>query len=289
MIQGTVTVLGNSKNRKTRKNRRKKDLGQLRRRWMARTLTGVKLCGIIAGLLMASAGFMYVYAAVTCSDYFRTEKIRIGGNQRLSEEQVLAQAGIDIGNNLLALNLSLVRKRLIAHPWVADARVAREIPETITIRLVEHEALAQIDLGRRFLINTDGKIFKEVQDAEASGLPLIQGIEYGDISLGEDALNPPMAAVVDVLQSCRKPVSVIPYTEIQELRLDKEMGITIVLKDQERMIQLGFGDLDTKLERFKRLRPVLQGNGKWRSFQMVDLNNPDRVVVRLNASDAQGA
>lgn len=282
-------MLGNAKGRKTRKNRRKKDMGQLRRRWLERLLTGLKLTCIIAGLLAASAGFMYGYAAVTRSDYFRAEKIRISGNERVSDEQVLAQAGIDIGNNLLALNLSLVRKRLLAHPWVAEARVGREIPETIAIQLREHEPLAQIDLGRKFLINAKGRVFKEVQEQDPKELPLIEGIEYGDISLGEDELNPLMAAVVDMLNICRKEASVIPYGDIQGLRLDKEMGITLVLKSERRQIKLGFGDLETKFERFKRLRPFLETHEKWRAFQVVDLNNPDRVVVRLGASDQEGA
>ena len=272
-----------------RKNRRKKDVGQLRRRWLVRLLTTLKLIGIVAGLIVASAAFMYGYAAVTRSDYFRAEKIRISGNQRVSNEIILSQAGIDIGDNLLALNLSLVRKRLLAHPWIADARVGREIPETISIQVSEHEPLAQIDLGRRFLINTKGRIFKEVQEDDPKGLPLVEGIEYGDISLGEDDLSPEMASVIDVLSICRTQASAIPYDEIEGLTLDKEMGITLALRKDQRTIKLGFDGFETKIERFKRLQPLLEGNGKYRAFQVVDLINPDRIVVRLGASARKGA
>lgn len=282
-------MLSKSKGHKTRKNRRKKDMKQLRRQWLGRFLTGVKLIGIAVGLMAISAVFMYGYAAVTRSEYFRAERIQISGNQRVSNETILSQAGVDIGNNLLALNLRLVRKQLLAHPWIADARVSREIPETITIQVAEHEPLAQVDLGRRFLINAEGRIFKEVQEEALEGLPVIKGVTYSDISLGEDELSPAMASVVDLLAICRSKSSVIHYDRIASLFLDKEMGITLSLKDGQQQIKLGFDGFETKLKRFERLRPILEGNRKWSAFHVVDLNNPDRIVVRLGASAPKGA
>ena len=282
-------MLGRGKGRKTRKNRRKRDMGKLRRQWFGRLLAGLKLTGIVISLMAVSAVFMYGYAAVTQSEYFRAERIRVNGNQRVSEARVLSQAGVDIGKNLLALNLRLVRKQLLAHPWIAEARVAREIPETITIQVTEHEPLARIDLGRRFLINTKGRIFKEVQKEDPTDLPLIEGVEYGDISLGGDELSPVMASVVALLDICREPASVIPYGEIERLRLDKEMGIALSLNGGRHLIKLGFDGFKTKLKRFERLRPVLEKNGKWRAYHIVDLNNPDRIVVRLGASARKGA
>lgn len=281
--------MGRGKGRKTRKNRRKRDLGKLRRQWFGRLLTGLKLTAIVISLMAVSAVFMYGYAAVTRSEYFRAERIRVSGNQRVSEARVLSQAGVDIGKNLLAMNLRLVRKQLLAHPWIAEARVARQIPETITIQVTEHEPLACIDLGRRFLINTKGRIFKEVQKEDPTDLPLIEGVEYGDISLGEDELSPVMASVVALLDICREPASVIPYGEIEGLRMDKEMGITLLLNGGRHLIKLGFDGFKTKLKRFGRLRPVLEQNGRWRAFHIVDLNNPDRIVVRLGASARKGA
>ncbi len=282
-------MLSKSKGHKTRKNRRKKDVKQMRRQWLGRFLTGIKLIGIAVSLMAVSAMFMYGYAAVTRSEYFRAERIRVSGNQRVSEEQILSQAGVDIGNNLLALNLRLVRKQLLAHPWIADARVSREIPETITIQVTENEPLAQVDLGRRFLINTEGRIFKEVQGEDLEGLPVINGVAYNDISLGEDELTPVMASVVDLLAICRSKSAVIPYGRIASLQMDREMGITVSLKDGRQMIKLGFDGFEAKLKRFERLRPVLEGNQEWSAFQIVDLNNPDRIVVRLGASARKGA
>ena len=278
-----------TKGRKTRKNRRKKDFGKLRRLWLGRFLTGLKLTGLAVGPMVVSAVFVYGYSAVTRSDYFRAEHIEVSGNQRVSKARLLSQAGVDIGRNLLDLNLHLVRKQLLADPWISEARVARQIPATISIHVFEHEPLARIDLGRRFLINTEGRIFKEVQEGDPGDLPLVEGVAYGDIRLGEDELSPVMASVVSLLHICKTPGSAISYGEIEGVRVDQEMGITLSMSGGRQQIKLGVDDFETKLKQFRRLRPVLESSDTWRAFHMVDLNNPDRIVVRLGASARKGA
>ena len=84
-------------------------------------MVGLKLIALIAVLMGFSALFMVGYAAVTRTDYFRTEAIKVSGASRLTESAILTQAKIHKGDNLLAINLGLVRKRLLAHPWVATA------------------------------------------------------------------------------------------------------------------------------------------------------------------------
>ena len=142
------------KKKPIRKNRYKKNRRQARQRLLGRLMVGFRLMMLIVAILGFSALFMVGYAAVTHSNYFRTESIEVHGLSRLSEAAVLAQAGIRPGDNLLAVNLALVRKRLLAHPWIAAARVSREIPGTLRIDVTEHQALAVLDLGRQFLINS---------------------------------------------------------------------------------------------------------------------------------------
>ncbi len=269
--------------RKTRRNRFKKDSRNQRRRWLGYVMTGLKLSVLMVALLAVSALFMAGYAAVTRSDYFRTQTIKVTGLQHVSEREVLSQAGIHAGDNLLALNLQLVRKRLLAQPWIREARVAREIPGTLTIYVQEHEPLARVDLGRCFLLDVQGRIFKEADPSDPSDLPLVDGIAYGDISLGQDPLTPPLSAVVEALRISRAKQSAVAYADIERLHLDKEVGLTLTLKQNQVIIKLGFDDYQAKYERFRQLRSYLQRDGRWSDFQAVDLNDPDRVVVRLGS------
>ncbi len=269
---------------KARRNRYKKNIQQRRRKMMRRLWTSLKLMVLIVVLLSASALFMMGYAAVTRSEYFRTQLVDISGHSRLSREALLAQAGLQQGDNLLAVNLRLVRKRLLAHPWIAAARVAREIPGVIAIEVVEHTPVAIIDLGRHFLINTKGRIFKEYKGDDPKDLPMITGIAYADISLGDDALSPALEAVLQVLQISRAKASAVPYGAIQRLHLDKQMGITLTVRPNQHKVKLGFGHFQAKFDRLKQLQPKLKHNRKWRRFQVIDLNNPEQVVVQLGST-----
>lgn len=269
------------KKKPARKNRYKKRIEQRRRRWIGRFLAGAKLCSLVLVMLAASLLFMVGYAAVTQTKYFQTQSIRIQGKSRLHQKEILNQAGIKPGDNLLAVNLRLVRKRLLAHPWIAAAQVAREIPETIRIVIAEHKPLAVVDLGRKFLINQNGRIFKEYGPDDPRDLPIVTGVAYAHISLGDDTLTPSMKAVVEVLQMSKSKKSVIPYAQIRRVHMDAEMGITLSVWKDERRIKLGLSRFDYKYKRLKRLLPHLRYNRKWKGFHTIDVNNPDRIVVQL--------
>jgi cell division protein FtsQ len=269
------------KKKPTRKNRYKKPAKQKRRRLLSGLAMGVKLVSLMAIMLAISALFMVGYAAVTQTKYFRTKTIDIQGKSRLSEKAILDQAGLQQGNNLLAVNLRLVRKRLLAHPWISQARVAREIPETIRIIITEHQPLAVLDLGRKFLINKNGRIFKENGPKDPHGLPLVTGIAYVDISLGDDDLTPVMQTVVDVLKMSQKRKSILPYAQIRGLHMDAEMGVTLSVWKDERQIKLGLSQFEYKYQRLEKLLPHLKYNPNWEGFHTIDVHNPDRIIVQL--------
>lgn len=269
-----------TKTRTVRKNRFKKNSRGQKGLWLERIRAWLKLTTLIVILSGTSALFVVGYAAVTRSDYFQTRAIAVSGNQRLTPAAVLAQAGIGEGDNLLALNLRLVRKRLLANSWIKEARITREIPGTIAIQIQEQVPLARVDLGREFLLNAQGQLFKEVKNHSLDFLPVVTGIAYEDISIGQDHLNPAIAMVVKVLTLSRKKRSAISYNEIKRLHLDREMGVSMTLKSNHE-IKLGFDGYGAKYERFKRLRTHLERSSRWRAYRTVDLNDPDRIVVQL--------
>lgn len=264
-----------------RKNRYKKNVKRRRRKWMGRLAACVKLTSLIVIVLAASALFMAGYAAVTQSDYFRAKTISIEGQRRLPRETILAQAGIGPGDNLLAVNLGLVRKRLLAHPWIASALVSREIPETIRIVVQEHTCLAIVDLGRKFLLSERGKLFKEYAPQDPHELPVVTGITYSDLSLGDDVKSQAMAHVIDILRVSRAAGSIIAHDDIRRVHWDPEMGVSLFAWEDQRTIKLGIGNYKEKYRRLKKLLPRLKRHPQWRDFTILDMNNPDRVVMRL--------
>ena len=146
----------------TRRNYRK---GQKRKRRLA-FFYPFFLCFKIfmaCSLLVATSGFfIFMHDVVTQSGYFTAKGVIIEGGQRLSQKQIAEQAQLRAGMNILAANLTVARKRLLSHPWIDEAEITREIPSGLIIRIKEHEPLAIVDLGHKFLINEKGEIFKDL-------------------------------------------------------------------------------------------------------------------------------
>ena len=148
------------KRRKPRRNVRKGKTSRRRVRFFGRFWIGFKIVTGLGLLVAASTGFIFIHDVITQCDYFKARSIVIEGEQRITERQIAELAHVKEKMNLFAINLTAVRKRLLSHPWIAEAMVIREIPSRLIIRIKEHVPLAVVDLGRKFLINEKGEIFK---------------------------------------------------------------------------------------------------------------------------------
>jgi hypothetical protein len=107
---------------------------------------------------------------------------------------------------------------------------------------------------------------------------------YWDISLGDDALSPVMAAVVEVLRISRTSDSTIEYNQIRNVEVDPELGVSLKVWEDQRLIKLGFAHFEDKYRRIGKLLPYLKHSPQWSGFESIDANNPDRIVVQTGTS-----
>ena len=77
--------------------------------------------------------------------FFRVETVEVTGNQRYTQEEIIAASGIQMGDNLYALNkVSIDRKIRTRLPYVGELSINRALPSTIRIDVTEWEAVAQV-------------------------------------------------------------------------------------------------------------------------------------------------
>lgn len=236
---------------------------------------------------------IFGYDCLTQCDYFRARTLEVEGNNILSKEEILKEAGINPGDNILSVNLSMVRKKVMANPWVAEAGVGRKIPSGIVIRIAEHKCIAVLDLGKEFLLNENGEIFKEKAAADPGGVPVIKGLAFSDLNLSGTKRTEAFNAVMTVLKLGRKPESILPNSEIKLIRVDREIGLTIHAFDETKTIKLGYDNYRDKYERLKYVLHYVKNGRGFPDFETVDLNNSvNRVVVspanKLPSEEAGG-
>jgi len=223
---------------------------------------------------------IFGYDFLTQCDYFRAKTLEVEGNSVLSEEEIIKESGINIGDNILSINISMVRKKIMANPWVAEAEIGRKIPSGIVIIIEEHKCVAVLDLGKEFLLNENGEIFKEKAAADPGGIPVIQGLAFSDLNLSGTRQTAAFNAVMNVLKLGRKPESILPNNEIKLIRVDREIGLTIHAFDETKTIKLGYDNYHEKYERLKNVLHYVKNGRGFSDFETVDLNNSvNRVVI----------
>ncbi len=240
---------------------------------------------IVSGLLLVAAmsfAFIFSYDLFTQSDYFSTRNISVKGCSRLDNQEVLDQAKLSLGLNIFSVNLTTTRKRLLAHPWIVEADVSREIPKGIHIHIQEHAPLAIIDMGRKFLLNRKGEIFKEWQIADPVNLPSVYGLSFSDLNVGSPPVNRPFKAVMTILKLGLQSNSIIANRNIKSIRVDKDIGLTVYANSRLGALKLGYGEYRDKYKRLEEVLSYLEKKQKISAMKSIDLNNPDRVVVNLN-------
>ena len=287
------------KRKKPRKNYRKGAKAKPRFAFLRRFLIGFNVVVGIAALLATSGLFILAHDLITQCDYFRAQSLKIEGMQRLTGKQIVQQARVSKGVNVMAVNLSMVRKRLMAHPWIAEAEVRREIPSGLYIHIREHVPLAIVELDRKYIINEHGQVFKEWTASDPDTLPLVSGLQFADFrsqgktgALAPPRLAPgakpspnnhlkarPLEAVMQVLTLGKHARSILPNRNIKKIRVDREIGITLEAFKQIKTIVLGYHNYPLKYAMLKNILKYRKQKRNFPDFDRVDLNNINRIVV----------
>ena len=276
--------------KKIRKNYYKNSSARQRAGTVRRLTNMLKIIFGVAMVTAMSFMFIFGYDLLTQSSYFNATRLNVEGLQRLSGQEVLRQAGLSDGINIFSVNLTTARKKLLAHPWIAEAEISREIPAGINIRVREHEPLAILDMNRKFILNTQGEIFKEWKATDPVDLPIVSGLDFSDLNVGAVTYSQPFNAVMAVLKLGQNAGSVVTNRQIRRIEIDRDIGLTIHVNNGLGTIKLGYDDYADKYKRLQEVLFYFRSGKDFEKVRSIDLNNPDRIVVNINtgASSAMG-
>ena len=284
--------------RAPRQNISRRAVAQRHRSWLRRLAAVIWLTIGTVGVIFMSAFFIFVHDVFTQSEHFQARQIHVEGGRRLSVQRILDQAGVRPGINVLSVNLAAARKRLLAHPWIAEAEIQREIPATLRIRIREHVGAAVVDVGRKFLLSPQGELFKEWEPSDPADLPSVAGLAIADLRVvdrsaaagglalfdtdGPAAPAPPsraMDAVLQVLILGREPESILSTRELRSIQVDRELGLTLMAYAENRAIRLGYNDYPAKYHLLRELLAVFRTQPDVADFERIDLTDMNRVIV----------
>ncbi len=236
---------------------------------------------LAAGMLLAAMAlcFIFGYDVVTQCGYFRLRHLEVEGIHALRRSEVLDRAGIREDANILSVNLVVARKQLLAHPLVAEVSVRREFPDTIRIEVEEQQPVAVLDLDRRFLVNIHGEIYKEMDAADPSDLPLIRGLSFSDIRLGDQKGSPAFEAVLEILRLGLKNGGILARNHLRAIEVDREIGLTLYTDETVGAVKIGYDQYPRKLAKLEKILAYIHSQERFSRLESVDLINLNRIVV----------
>lgn len=201
----------------------------------------------------------------------RVEQVDITGLKRMDRETVYAIALEDQSTRaMLRVDLERVRERLLAYGWIADAYVARRLPDRLVIHITERDPAAiWQDHGQLTLIDATGRLLAPVEAGRMPDLPLV-------IGPGANAQEPGYQALLAAAPALRPRIRAATWVGNRRWDLTFTTGETLALpQDGAPQALIKFAQMDGA-------DPLL-GKG-WLRF---DMRDPAKMYARRAGQDKQ--
>ncbi|MCB2082600.1 MAG: FtsQ-type POTRA domain-containing protein [Sphingomonadaceae bacterium] len=150
---------------------------QLQRIFLAIILGGAAvLAWFVASLAGVPAMANQQIAGLASDAGFEVRRVQVTGVDRMNELKVYERVLGERDTPMPSVDLDLLRNRLLELSWVKDARVSRQLPDTLVVDIVErtpHAALRKAD--RLVLIDPEGVELEPITPANAKGMLVVSG------------------------------------------------------------------------------------------------------------------
>jgi cell division septal protein FtsQ len=214
--------------------------------------------------------------------------------------QLCRWAGLRPNQNLLALDLSQVKRNLELVPLVQSVSVERVLPRTLRIRVVEREPIAQVNVLRQrpgggiettlFQLDPDGYVMLPLDGrqraippntAGGESLPVISGLDPRELQPGRSIEAPQLQAALQLVIAFQQS----PMAGLADLKwIDITSPEVLVVKTgQDSEITFGLLELEQQLRRWREVFDLGQKMAK--AIATMDLAVTNSVPVRWQDPD----
>lgn len=172
----------------------------------------------------------------------------------LTREQALTTTNLKPGRNIYDYDLTRAADALRAMPQVENVEIRRYLPNRIEVAVTERKPVAWVTNApndeRTHLLDARGLVFKPKRILpEYEPLPIISGVELGDLAPGKPIRKSELVAALELLRLSRENV------KTQILSIDVSKGYCMVATDQRHAkITFGLDDIAEQLERLTMYR-----------------------------------
>jgi cell division protein FtsQ len=249
--------------------------------------------GVVGFLMVVGIGGTVAWGArkyVKTSPRFAISEVITTGAKRRSPDELASIAGIAKGQNVFTADLDRARARLIADPWVSEATLARQLPGTVFLHVVEREAggivatndgSAKAAGGETYVVTREGAIIKRLESGDPTDLTVVTGVVLQHLLDDREGAARTIRRALD-LAADYDHTPLATRSPLEEVHVEPNGEMTLVVGKNAVALHMGAPPYRRKLEQAIRVVAELDRRGAKPDSIMLDNEaRPDRVVVRM--------
>lgn len=235
----------------------------------------VAVVGVTSGL--AAIG-VWGASAMSRSPELTVDRVRVEGNVRLSDGEILELLELTEGSNILTLDLDEVRDKLLRSAWVRDVALERVLPATLTLSIEERKPVAVAILRELYLLAEDGTILDQVSPhSDIKDLPLARGLIEDERAAPEKVVL--AGRIASEIESDARLAALVSELDVSAggrsvaIRL-RAPSITLLVSEENMMARL------------REAVPLIEGIAeRFPALEVMDLRFRGRVYLRMAADE----
>jgi cell division septal protein FtsQ len=248
---------------------------------------------VIFGIFVAWQGGQWAISEFLYSnDAFAIETIEVQTDGVVPIEQLKRWSGVKAGDNLLALDLTRIKRDLELVPLIEAAAVERVLPRTLRLTITEREPVAQVHLfesgtnglvaSRIFFIDQNGYVMTpllvdgKTVPASRDWLPTITGVPGNELRPGWPITTPEVRAALTFIADFEKS-QLMQAVDIRFIDASNPNTLQITT-EQGGDITLGLNDFPAQLRRWRSVYDL--GSRSNKSLASLDLAVANFVPAR---------
>jgi len=215
----------------------------------------------------------HLHAAVLGHPYFSVREVKVSGGEKIGGGEVLRLAGLSEGMSVWEIDPRRIEEKVRSHPWVRRVTVRRELPHRIVIEIEERAARGIAVLGRLYYVDSEGVVFKPVEEGEGVDYPFLTGLEQAGLTSHAASTRQRMQEVLRLADLLG------PGLTLSQIHFRPDGGVVLYPTSYAVALHMGWGDWQEKLQRLEQV--LAEWRGREKRLAALDLSFRDQVVARL--------
>jgi len=258
-------------------------------------LTAGILFGTVFGLyLLWRTGEWALDKFVYENSEFAVQHVEVKTDGVIAPDQLRRWSGVKLGDNLIALDLTAVKRNLELVSTIGSVSIERILPRTLKISVTERDPVAQVNIPRAdssgriavavFQLDADGYVMQPL-DPRLCVIPLAQVNDQLPVVTGLNVyqLQPGHRVELPQVQAALELVGAFDHSPMAGLvdlrRIDVSLpGVVVVTTGQGGEITFGLNNLEQQLWRWREIYDLGQRMNK--AVASLNLAVSNNVPVR---------